>query len=113
MEKLLFRDSVIYRRCVIPSTGFFEWDVTKRKYLFTLPGEKLLYMAGLYNKRDGENCYCILTTAANESMRPIHDRMPLVLTTDQYQEWLEDNDASASILTMIPPILECADVHHR
>lgn len=110
MEKPLFRDSVIYRRCVIPSTGFFEWDVTKRKYLFTLPGEKLLYMAGLYNKRDGENCYCILTTAANESMRPIHDRMPLVLTTDQYQEWLEDNDASASILTMIPPILECADV---
>ena len=46
-EKPLFRDSVAARRCVIPSTGFFEWDKEKRKYLFTLPGSDALYMAGL------------------------------------------------------------------
>ena len=59
--KPLFRESIGSRRCLIPSTGFYEWDRNKRKYLFTLPGEPVLYMAGLYDRRDGEDCYCILT----------------------------------------------------
>ena len=67
-EKPLFRESIAMRRCVIPSTGFYEWDREKRKHLFHLPGEQVLYMAGLYEKREGENRYCILTTAANHSM---------------------------------------------
>ena len=55
-EKPLFRDSVRMRRCLIPSTGFYEWDSRKRKYLFTLPEEDALYMAGLYDRRGGEDC---------------------------------------------------------
>lgn len=42
----------------------------KRKYLFTLPREGALYMAGLYDRRGSEECYCILTTAPNASLRP-------------------------------------------
>ena len=62
-QKPTFRDSVVRQRCVIPSTGFYEWDAEKRKYFFTLPGQDALYMAGLYTVRDGVPCYCILTTA--------------------------------------------------
>ena len=104
-EKPLFRDSVRSRRCLIPSTGFYEWDGQKRKYLFTLPREGALYMAGLYDRRGSEECYCILTTAPNASMRPIHDRMPLILTGEQRQRWLADADAATEILTVVPPEL--------
>ena len=73
--------------------------------LFTLPREGDLYMAGLYDRRGSEECYCILTTAPNASMRPIHDRMPLILTGEQRQRWLADADAATEILTVVPPEL--------
>lgn len=104
-EKPLFRESIGTRRCLIPSTGFYEWDISKRKYLFTLPGEPVLYMAGLYDRRGSEDCYCILTTAPNASMRPIHDRMPLVIPRRKMQDWLIDGTAALSMLSMQPPEL--------
>ena len=99
-EKPLFRESIGTRRCLIPSTGFYEWDISKRKYLFTLPGEPVLYMAGLYDRRGSEDCYCILTT-----MRPIHDRMPLVIPRRKMQDWLIDGTAALSMLSMQSPEL--------
>ena len=101
----MFRESLASMRCVVPSTGFWEWDADKRKFLFTLPGSAELYMAGLYTIREGAPCYCILTTAANESMRAVHDRMPLVLTRDQVRPWLEQPERSAEFLRMKPPLL--------
>lgn len=104
-DKPLFRSSVASQRCVIPSTGFYEWDAQKRKYLFTLPGEDALYMAGLYAIRDGKPCYCILTTAANDSMKDIHHRMPLILKREQVVPWLEQPKAAGDYLHMTPPVL--------
>lgn len=104
-EKQMFRDSVRCRRCVVPSTGFFEWSKEKRKYFFNLPGEGALYMAGLYDWRDGKFCYCILTTQANESMQEIHPRMPLVLTRDQIVPWLQRPEEAGRILKTNPPQL--------
>lgn len=103
-EKPLFRESVKTRRCVVPSTGFYEWDEEKRKYFFTLPGEDALYMAGLYDVREGRPCYCILTTAANRSMAAIHPRMPLILGREQLRTWLEG--PAESVLRSTPPELE-------
>ena len=105
-EKPMFRDSVADMRCVIPSEGFFEWDKEKRKYHFRLPGEDALYMAGLFMIKKGVPYYCILTTAANESMRDIHHRMPLVLKREQVTPWLEQTEATREFLTMIPPQME-------
>ena len=104
-EKPMFRESVAVRRCVVPSTGFFEWDAGKRKYLFTHPGQDALYMAGLYAVRDGEPCYCILTTAANNSMREVHNRMPLVLRREQIKPWLRSPEQAGQILRTQPPML--------
>lgn len=105
-KKTLFRDSIVSRRCVIPSTGFFEWDAGKRKYLFNLPGESVLYMAGLYMLQNGQPCYCILTTEANASMQDVHPRMPLVLKREQVALWLGEREEARKLLHMTPPLLE-------
>jgi len=105
-EKPMFRDSVASRRCVVPTTGFYEWDRDKRKFLFTLPGQDALYMAGLYDLRGSRPCYCVLTTAANESMEAVHHRMPLVLRREQIISWLNDPQAAADMLHLQPPQLD-------
>ena len=104
--KPMFRDSLKTRRCVIPSSGFYEWDADKRKYFFRFPGEDTLYMAGIYDQRGGRGRFCILTTAANPSMREIHNRMPLVLTKEQVSDWIFDDAATLQLLNAIPAELE-------
>ena len=106
IEKPLFRGSVEQRRCVIPSSGFYEWDPRKQKYLFRLFGEDSLYMAGIYQEQQGTECYCVLTTAANNSMLPVHNRMPLVLKRNQIVPWLRDNTEARNILRGVPPELD-------
>jgi len=107
-EKRMFRDSLFLRRCIIPSTGFFEWkhDSTKQKYLFNLPDEQMLYMAGFYNEFQGEKRFIILTTAANSSMEYIHDRMPIVLKKDKLKPWMRDTAMAMEIMHQMPPVLD-------
>ena len=105
-EKKTFRESLETRRCVIPSSGFFEWkqDETKQKFLFGLPGSDTLYMAGLYSDYQGERRFVILTTAPNNSMRDIHNRMPLVLPKEDLPRWV-GGDGALAILHQEPPML--------
>ena len=106
LEKPTFADSTRYRHCVVPSTGFYEWDGDRRKFHFTSRDSDALYMAGIYDVRDGVPCYCILTTAPNASMRDVHDRMPLVLEREQIVPWLYDLKATEQFLKATPPLLE-------
>jgi len=112
LEKKMFGKPLRERRCVVPSSGFFEWsrnggsggDVggsgggkKKDKFLLQRPGDSMLYMAGMVNTfRDafGEeyNAFVILTTAANEYVAPIHDRMPVILSADEVDLWARDDD---------------------
>ncbi len=104
-EKKTFRDSLINRRCIIPSTGFYEWDSEKRKFLFRVEGTNTLYMAGLYTKYQEELRYVILTTQANESISDIHNRMPLVIPKKEVETWIMDSSATGDMLKRIPPSL--------
>ena len=97
-QKKMFRDSLLYRRCIVPSTGFYEWDQTKKKYYITRPKTKALYMAGLYNLYEDGNHFVILTTMANNTMQKIHDRMPVILEKDQFQSWIFDEVSYHEIL---------------
>ena len=81
-EKPMFRRSIAFQRCVIPATGFYEWDTAKHKYFFQMPGQPI-YLAGIYDNINGVNCFIVLTTAPNDSVAPIHDRMPLILAHEQ------------------------------
>ncbi len=112
-EKKTFRDSLINRRCIIPSTGFYEWDSEKNKFLFRLEGTNTLYMAGLYNVYQGELRYVILTTEANASMREIHNRMPLVLPKNEITTWILDQDATGDLLRSVPPQLVRQEANTR
>ena len=105
-DKPLFRGGIAAQRCLIPASGFYEWDAARRKFLFTVPGEQAFYMAGIYRVREDQSHYCILTTAANDSMRPTHPRMPLILRRDQLEPWLRDLDAALKLLHSQPPSLE-------
>jgi len=89
-EKKLFASSLRERRCIIPSTGFYEWDADKKKFIFNMPDSQMLYMAGIYNEFQGENRFVILTTQANPSMAAVHDRMPVVVPKELVDDWIMD-----------------------
>ncbi len=105
LEKKTFRESILNRRCVIPSNGFYEWDGNKQKFLFKRNEEEVLYMAGIYNYYQDECRFVILTTAANKSMEETHNRMPIVLETDDVESWILDNNSISRILQSVPPFL--------
>lgn len=107
LEKPMFRNSIQTKRCVIPSSGFFEWshDGKKTKYQFNLPGAGMLYMAGLYQDYEDGRRFVILTEPANESMIEIHTRMPLVLPKDSIPNWLGSIGSAANILHLPAPEL--------
>jgi len=97
-EKKLFGASLKRRRCVIPSTGFYEWDAAKKKYLFNMPDSPMLYMAGIYNQFDDQNRFVILTTGAEGAVAEIHDRMPLVIPKNRIRDWLYDSEKTEDFL---------------
>ena len=109
-QKPMFRRNIAAQRCVIPTSGFYEWDSGKHQYLFQLPSQPI-YIAGIYDNIDGVNHFVILTTAPNASVAPVHDRMPLVLPREQIRSWLTDPLAAMELLGTAPPLLErvCTD----
>lgn len=104
-NKPMFRRSMAAQRCVIPASGYYEWDAAKHKYLFRIPDQPL-YLAGIYDNVEGEDCFVVLTTAPNATVKQIHDRMPLILTQDQVRPWLTDDQAALQLLTIEPPAME-------
>lgn len=110
LEKRMFRDSVLKRRIVIPATGFYEWNSQKEKATFTPMPEKnqnsILFMAGFYNHFENEDKFVILTTAANDSMKDTHDRMPLLLESYELESWLCDDNRLHAFLGKVPPQLQ-------
>jgi putative SOS response-associated peptidase YedK len=98
-EKPSFREAFQKRRCLIVADGFYEWQSqaaqrTKQPYRIGLPTRSLFAFAGLWERwqepETGVISYTctILTTAANPAIVPIHHRMPVILPTDAYTEWL-------------------------
>lgn len=106
MERPAFSESVTRRRCIIPAAGFYEWDRDKNKAEFRLPESPCIFMAGMYNLFEGEDRFVILTTEANESMRRVHDRMPLILREEEISDWLWEEGRTQEFLRVIPPLLE-------
>ena len=96
-EKPAFREPLRRRRCLIPADGFYEWKKTgsnKQAYHIGMADDGLFAFAGLWdtwNASDGrEIVSCtILTTEANALLKPIHNRMPVILNPQDYDRWLD------------------------
>lgn len=108
-EKPSFRSAFRHRRCLVVADGFYEWQRQERKkqpFYFRLLDGQLFAFAGLWERwKDStgetvESC-TILTTEANELMRPIHDRMPVILDPKDYDLWLDPAVQKAERLQQI------------
>jgi putative SOS response-associated peptidase YedK len=95
--KPAYRRAFQQRRCLIPADGFYEWaggPGSREPYHVSLDAGELFGLAGLWERWGGasgdrvESC-TILTTEANERLRPIHDRMPVILDPADYALWLD------------------------
>lgn len=91
LERRMFRESVLHRRCIIPAKHFYEWDASKNKVTFFREESDVLYMAGFYDRFRDEDRFVILTTAANTSVEQVHDRMPLILEGGELESWIYDD----------------------
>ncbi len=94
-EKPSFRDAFRNRRCLIPASGFYEWKTEggrKQPYYVSPSAGELFAFAGLWEPWSGpggalQTC-AVITTGANEKMRAVHDRMPVILPPGRYADWL-------------------------
>ena len=95
-QKPTFRNAFEKRRCLILADGFYEWqktDGTKQPIYIHMQDDEPFAFAGLWerwHKDDQEIESCtIIVTDANELMEPFHDRMPVILSPDDYDLWLD------------------------
>ena len=95
-SKLLFKDSFLKRKCIIPANGYFEWsekEGEKKPYYIQLGDGELIYFAGVWRKEkynnDKRRVFSIITKAADTNINTIHHRMPLVLNANAAQDYLE------------------------
>lgn len=116
-----FRDAFRSRRCIVPASGFYEWQKqgrVKQPYHIRLRERGVMALAGLWERWQGagvepiESC-TVLTTESNELVAPLHDRMPVILSPENYDRWLDPfvNDPAAlrPLLAPFPPNLLVAD----
>ena len=95
-EKPSFREAFQKRRCLVPADGFWEWETIGKKKIswkFTRPDGEEFCLAGLWeawNSPEGIlETFTIITTSPNELVRSVHDRMPVILSQDEGEAWLE------------------------
>lgn len=105
-EKPAFRAAFKYRRCLVPISGFYEWqkvDGGKQPYYIHHVDNHPLAVAGLWehwqdpNGSEIESC-TLLTTRPNDLMEPLHNRMPVLVAEEDYDEWLDPGDGRLDML---------------
>jgi putative SOS response-associated peptidase YedK len=120
-ESRLYKSSVTKRRCIVPVSGFFEWKkegTTKRPFRIFLKESPIMSMAGIWSSwrpmvpkgepvPEERHSFSIMTTAANDFMSKIHDRMPVILEEKLFEEWLDpevqDPEQIGKLLKPCPP----------
>lgn len=111
--KPMFRDSFSRKRCILPASGFYEWEPKERgrlpHYIY-LTDDRPMGFAGIWSSwKDPETdewirTCAIVTTSANAAIDQIHTRMPVILAADTWDEWLDrDNRDAESVEPMLQP----------
>jgi putative SOS response-associated peptidase YedK len=100
-EKPAFRAAFRKRRCLVPADGFYEWKAmgeAKQPFRITMKGGEPFAMAGLWERWDKSGdaieSFTIIVTQGNAVLKPIHDRMPVILHPDTWDAWLASKDTA-------------------
>jgi len=98
------------RRCLVPVTGFYEWIGPRGRRVpmrIGAAGGGLLTLAGVWDRfeRDGAqvDCVTVLTTAANPTVAPVHDRMPVILSPERRELWLDPDAERRDVAPLLRP----------
>ncbi|HNX77288.1 MAG TPA: SOS response-associated peptidase [Candidatus Rifleibacterium sp.] len=110
-EKPSFRNAFRYRRCVIPASGFYEWKregKVAQPYYFSADTEQQLCLAGIWEIWHGEggeqvNSCAIITVTANNTVSPVHHRMPAILEPRNLAKWLAPDAMATTLHAMLRP----------
>jgi putative SOS response-associated peptidase YedK len=111
-EKPSFRDAFARRRCLVPADGFYEWCTVQSKakapWRIVLEDRPAFAFAGVWEawkSPEGETLksFAIATTDANETLRPIHDRMPVILSQPAERAWLDRQATRDQLLALLRP----------
>ena len=111
-SKPAYRNAFKHRRCLIPAEGFYEWKAGKAgktPFLIRRNDKEPFAMAGLWERWRGEDeqvieSCTIVVTDANDLLRPVHDRMPVILAHGDYAGWLDTkNENKDELLAMLKP----------
>ena len=115
-QKKMFRDSIMNKRCIIPSNGFFEWarlHDKKEKYLIQPVSAPMLYMAGIYEKLRDPSIpgkeqvrFVIMTREARGMIRSLHDRMPVTVERKDILKWLNGSPDNIDEIFTSPVVPE-------
>jgi putative SOS response-associated peptidase YedK len=106
-EKPAFREAFGRRHCLVPMSGFYEWrkvGAGRIPYFLHLLNADVFAVAGLHEFWPGKDgaapieSFTIITTEANELIRPLHDRMPAILHESDYEAWLAPKERNAAAL---------------
>ncbi len=102
-----FRVALRRRRCIVPADGFYEWErrgATRQPWLIRRSDRAPMAMAGLWSLwRDPASGHwvpscAVITTVANATVAPLHDRMPVLLTEEDWDQWLDPAEPSAELM---------------
>lgn len=123
--KPAYRDAVVRRRCLLPADGWFEWRrdaTTKQPFYMTRPDGRSLAMAGLWSVwHDPEAAQdappvmtcAVLTTDSVAELTTVHDRMPVILGPDKWQDWLDPDREDVADLLAEPDMSILAAIELR
>lgn len=107
LEKPYFKGPIKRNRCLVPASGFYEWQATsngkKQPFYFKPTNDEYLALAGIYSLWEAPDgsvipTYAIITGKPNKVVKPIHDRMPLILEQDEEDVWLQDDEKAQKII---------------
>ena len=124
LEKPSFKRPFKSQRCIVPTSGFYEWKKVgsaKQPYYIHPKDERPLALAGLWDhwEKDGEaiTSFTVLTTSPNTLMSTLHDRMPVILEPDAFSSWLDPEIDGQDLLELLAPaeddLLEAHPVDRR
>ena len=109
-QKPMFRELIESQRCLIPTTGFYEWRTVGKKkvpHFIRLKDSGIMAFAGIWDLwTDGERrlrTACLVTTEANAVVRAIHDRMPVIVPRSHFDEWLDPDTPGRIIDALLKP----------